>query len=76
MSYMKSRNLVREAYVVYPKRVAYAADVCAAVARVELQHDVRGRFVGVGPTNFLYLNHFALGVFGVFGVIASGECHA
>ena len=59
---MTSRNLVREAHVVYPQRVAYAADVCAAVARVELQHDVRGRVVGIAPANLLNLHHFALGL--------------
>ena len=65
---------VRQADVVHPQRVAHRAHVCAAVARVELQHDVGGRFVGGGPSHLLHRHHVALRVAGILGFVARGQC--
>ena len=57
--------LIYKTNIVHPERVAYSANVCSAVARRELQHDVCRRSVGWCPSGFLHEHALSLGVAGV-----------
>lgn len=59
---------VNQSQIVNPKCVSDTADVCAAVARIELEDDVCWGFALASPAFFDDFYHLSFAIFGVFGV--------